>query len=830
MDNNNKWDELSLTEKSEIMRQAVANGITDLNEIRQTYNEYADGGSMDNPPNQLPEVVVTAQYPYEQRVIDTMNNSSPEFLERLRNNDRRSIHNPDGTSSTHVLSSADNIVFPLIMDVNGKLIDNRSMPWQSAMRYAIKNNDYIKFPTESDARYFGEHYKKYFPKFFDNTFAGGGKVAHDARYNHVTQIYQSYINQGVNPQTALELTNQKIAEKGWTGWVSGDNKRYSDVNSFTNHTINQFNRLYPDSLKSNNFNQFFQGIEGGRTKYNPTPNKYRQHLLQTRPGVKKRINEYRRLQGQSPLSLVSPTSTPLPWEESILYNPQLPLEVPTEQPVIAADGGYLYARGGKLSQQNQRAGYAVNYFMNKGLSREAAAGLVGNLMRESRMNSNAINPASGAYGLGQWLGSRKTKLFKKYGRNPSFYQQLDYIWDELNTSHRKGLQMLKSSKTVDEAARNAFGYYEFSAGPQAAIAAMNKNGKNTKWKNPNGTVALNNGITNAWVAYGKANPNIKLQGLNVNAPILGYNRTIPNYDFTSAVDGLNAQDSIANFSGETPKFQYNSFPPNPTDYGTSINWSTPEKKVETPTITPKEDNNGLGLLALINQIYDSPKQEPLATYTPQRNNSMFVVSVPTSNDTFLDSSWFKKGGYLYGDGSKLANTDPSSSEYQDLLLFKNPLVKLFDPTGISSWKDVKESYEKEGLSANTLWQVAGAIPLMGKLKSLARAVNISQFIGDVAEDYKKIYDISRRSGNTLLVSPNGEFKLRDYAPYNAERIGGWKPASAEQVKQYNQRLVNDTEFGYEEYDPADPPLGLITDYAKKYGKAEARKHFALDNK
>ena len=830
MNNNNKWDELSLTEKSEIMRQAVANGITNLNEIRQTYNEYADGGSMDNPPNQLPEVEVTAQYPYEQRVIDTMNNSSPEFLERLRNNDRRSIHNPDGTFSTHVLGSADNIVFPEIMDVNGKLIDNRSMPWQSAMRYAIKNNDYIEFPTEGDARYFGEPYKKYFPKFFDNTFAGGGKVAHDARYNHVTQIYQSYINKGVNPQTALELTNQKIAEKGWTGWVSGDNKRYNNVNSFTDHTIDQFNRLYPDSLKSNNFNQFFQGIEGGRTKYNPTPNTYRQHLLQTRPGVKKRINEYRRLQGQSPLSLVSPTSTPLPWEESMLYNPQLPLEVPTEQPVIAADGGYLFKRDGKLSQQNQRAGYAVDYFMNKGLSREAAAGLVGNLMRESRMNSNAINPASGAYGLGQWLGSRKTKLFKKYGRNPSFYQQLDYIWDELHTSHRTGLQMLKSSKTVEEAARNAFGYYEFSAGPQAAIAAMNKNGKNTKWKNPNGTVAMNNGITNAWIAYGKANPNIKLQGLNVNAPVLGYNRTIPNYDFTSAVDGLNVQDSIANFSGEIPKFQYNSFPPNPTDYGTPINWSTPEKKVETPTITPKEDNNGLGLLALINQIYDSPKQEPLATYTPQRNNSMFVVSAPTSNDTFLDSSWFKEGGYLYGDGSKLANTDPSRSEYQDLLLFKNPLVKLFDPTGISSWKDVKESYEKEGLSANTLWQAVGAIPLMGKLKSLGRAVNIGQFISDVAEDYKKIYDISRRSGNTLLVSPNGEFKLRNYAPYDAERIGGWKPASAEQVKQYNQRLVNDTEFGYGEYDPADPPLGLITDYAKKYGKAEARKHFALDNK
>lgn len=749
MDNNNKWDELSLTEKSEIMKQAVANGITDLNEIKQTYNEYA-----------------------------------------------------------------------------------------------IKNNDYIEFPTEGDARYFGEHYKKYFPKFFDNTFAGGGKVAHDARYNHVTQIYQSYINQGVNPQTALELTNQKIAEKGWTGWVSGDNKRYNNVDSFTDHTIDQFNRLYPDSLKSNNFNQFFQGIEGGRTKYNPTPNIYRQHLLQTRPGVKKRINEYRRLQGQSPLSLVSPTPTPLPWEESILYNPQLPLEVPTEQPVIAADGGYLYARGGKLSQQNQRAGYAVDYFINKGLSREAAAGLVGNLMRESRMNSNAINPASGAYGLGQWLGSRKTKLFKKYGRNPSFYQQLDYIWDELNTSHRKGLQMLKSSKTVDEAARNAFGYYEFSAGPQAAIAAMNKNGKNTKWKNPNGTIAMNKGIANAWVAYGKANPDIKLQGLNINTPVLGYNRTIPNYDFTSAVDGLNVEDSIAKFSGETPKFQYDLFPPNPTDYGTPINWSTPEKKVETSTITPKEDNNELGLLALINQIYDSPKQEPLATYTPQRNNSMFVVSVPTSNDTFLDSSWFKKGGYLYGDGG---TTDDESSIGKAYDKFKDSTagtVASFLPivgTAMDGIELIRHpSWENAG------WFGAGLVSdlLGGRAITALTKRGAKSAMKKALERGSSIY--VGVHGNPLYVAP----KVKAASTATALKLGAIPLSEVDNALQYsidredrdnlnntklandtsNVELANDTEFGYGEYDPADPPLGLITDYAKKYGKAEAREHFALDSK
>lgn len=227
------WDALSLKDKSDIMASAVKNGLTTLQEIRQKWNEFAEGGNMNvqdpseedipatypykvkgldidadneeplqklvkNPDGSysfhtidsvndvttsmessdilLPEVVKTANYPYEQRVIDIMNNSSPEFLERLRNNDKRSIKNSDGTYSTHVLGSADNIVFPQIQDVNGVLVDYRSMPWESAMRYAIKNNDYIEFPTEGDARYFAEHYKKYFPAFFENIKASGGNL------------------------------------------------------------------------------------------------------------------------------------------------------------------------------------------------------------------------------------------------------------------------------------------------------------------------------------------------------------------------------------------------------------------------------------------------------------------------------------------------------------------------------------------------------------------------------------------------------------------------------------------------------------------------------
>ena len=163
-------------------------------------------------------------------------------------------------------------------------------------------------------------------------------------------------------------------------------------------------------------------------------------------------------------------------------------------PSLSIEDQNTFAKGGQMKKARQ----AVDYFVNKGLTREQASGLVGNLMRESGMNIAATNPNSGAYGIGQWLGNRKTRLFKRYGYHPTFEQQLNYIWDELNTSHRRGFQMLKASKTVDDAARNAFGYYEFSAGPNAAIREMN-NSRN----NPNGTYAMNSGIKNAQMIFGK---------------------------------------------------------------------------------------------------------------------------------------------------------------------------------------------------------------------------------------------------------------------------------------------------------------------------------------
>lgn len=98
---------------------------------------------------------------------------------------------------------------------------------------------------------------------------------------------------------------------------------------------------------------------------------------------------------------------------------------------------------------------AMDFFMSKGLAAHQAAGIVGNLMGESNLNHTAVNKSSGAYGIAQWLGSRKTALFNKYGKNPTFEQQLDFLWDELQSTEKRAFNSLKSAKTL-EAATDSF--------------------------------------------------------------------------------------------------------------------------------------------------------------------------------------------------------------------------------------------------------------------------------------------------------------------------------------------------------------------------------------
>ena len=66
-----------------------------------------------------------------------------------------------------------------------------------------------------------------------------------------------------------------------------------------------------------------------------------------------------------------------------------------------------------------------------GLTAEQARGVAAGIHAESGSKPHALNPTSGAMGLGQWLGPRKAELIRRYGTNPSLEQQVEFLLHEL---------------------------------------------------------------------------------------------------------------------------------------------------------------------------------------------------------------------------------------------------------------------------------------------------------------------------------------------------------------------------------------------------------------
>lgn len=108
----------------------------------------------------------------------------------------------------------------------------------------------------------------------------------------------------------------------------------------------------------------------------------------------------------------------------------------------------------RIIGNNSSSNYIISYFTQKGLTLNQAKGIYGNLMQESGGNLQAISKdGNNSYGLAQWTGSRKEKLFNMYGYNPTAYQQLDFLWWELNNTHKGALTKLKDTTTVEDATK-----------------------------------------------------------------------------------------------------------------------------------------------------------------------------------------------------------------------------------------------------------------------------------------------------------------------------------------------------------------------------------------
>jgi hypothetical protein len=89
----------------------------------------------------------------------------------------------------------------------------------------------------------------------------------------------------------------------------------------------------------------------------------------------------------------------------------------------------------------------VDYFKGKGLSEGQARGIAAGIAAEANGGDHsAVNPDSGAMGLGQWLGPRKAELIKRYGENPTREQQLEFLHYELTGGDAGGKHVLSQSE------------------------------------------------------------------------------------------------------------------------------------------------------------------------------------------------------------------------------------------------------------------------------------------------------------------------------------------------------------------------------------------------
>lgn len=136
-----RWSQLSLKDKSDLMSLYIRNGISSLEEIKKHYNSYQVGGPVSE--------------------------KTPNFVQRFNEGNKRDIPFQGG-HATHLLSYAERdgkyYVYPEVQPTD---YNNSNSPlqyygrdWRVAFDRAYDNNDYLEFDTEEAARNYSENYKR----------------------------------------------------------------------------------------------------------------------------------------------------------------------------------------------------------------------------------------------------------------------------------------------------------------------------------------------------------------------------------------------------------------------------------------------------------------------------------------------------------------------------------------------------------------------------------------------------------------------------------------------------------------------------------------------
>lgn len=120
----------------------------------------------------------------------------------------------------------------------------------------------------------------------------------------------------------------------------------------------------------------------------------------------------------------------------------------------------------KLGSVDGRIEYSMDFFISRGFTREAAAGIVGNLLAES-----GINPKSKQYGGGpgrgiaQWSVDQRWQTYLKFAKNrkldpASLDAQLRFIVHEMPSQMGESAKTIKTMTDKDAAAKLFMDKYE----------------------------------------------------------------------------------------------------------------------------------------------------------------------------------------------------------------------------------------------------------------------------------------------------------------------------------------------------------------------------------
>ena len=111
-----------------------------------------------------------------------------------------------------------------------------------------------------------------------------------------------------------------------------------------------------------------------------------------------------------------------------------------------------------------KAKQAMNYFTSQGWTKEQAAGIVGNLQKESQFNENASGDGGQAHGIAQWHPDRQAKFKEKFGKSikkSTYAEQLAFVQHELTKGdEQKAGNRLRKARTAGQAGAVVSEFYE----------------------------------------------------------------------------------------------------------------------------------------------------------------------------------------------------------------------------------------------------------------------------------------------------------------------------------------------------------------------------------